>query len=394
MQPASATKIVVNISIVIGVLAFTLGVTQAFFSDQEHVLGNSISAGRLDLLVNSQNNPTRIVNIQNLEPGSSLEIPKTLEVIDNPARIFLHLSDYIATQGAQTTAEEIEENGTPKSDLENYIHYDLSLGTGTIISLSDTSTLEQVRSCWIPLGTIQPGQPVAVSQSFHFPSSVTNWAQGDTLAFSEEFLALESVDPSTPDTLSGRVWDPAAKKCVPTISPTITPSPTPTSIPPTPTPTPTPTIHPGEPYVDDVVAVTGTFGAPTTLSSDPAVAKPLVVGAPDGNFIQISDSSSVTLAFTDNKAIDGPGADIRIYIIDTLFPAQATIEVSDGINPFVIVPGGPYSDTADVDIDIATTGLSEVKQVRITDLTAVGDTFPQLGFDLDAARALNSVSVP
>jgi hypothetical protein len=151
------------------------------------------------------------------------------------------------------------------------------------------------------------------------------------------------------------------------------------------------------PYVDEVVGVTGTFGhCCSDLSSDPLVAKPLVTGAPDSppdyDFIQISDNSSITLKFVDNKAVPtgDTNPDIQIHVYDDLFPATATIEVSQDGTTWVSL--GNYPDTADVDLNIEGTGLAEVKYVRLTDLVAGGDPYPTLGFDLDAVEALSSAA--
>ncbi|MBI2034555.1 MAG: signal peptidase I [Candidatus Levybacteria bacterium] len=158
-----------------------------------------------------------------------------------------------------------------------------------------------------------------------------------------------------------------------------------------------PTPIPSEPFVDEVSSVSGTFGhCCSDLSSDPSVAEPLVVGAPDSppdtDFIQISDNSTVTMKFVDNKALPGSGPDIRLHIYDALFPASASAEVSqDGTTWFNL---GNYFDTADVDLEIESTGLGFVKYVRLTDLVADGDPFPTLGFDLDAVEALHSVVDP
>ena len=175
---------------------------------------------------------------------------------------------------------------------------------------------------------------------------------------------------------------------------------TPTGVP-SPTPGngggPTPTPLPGEPFVDAVPAVSGTFGhCCSDLSSDPSVAAALITGAPDSppdsDFIQISDSSVVVGRFVDNKAVDGPGADIRVHIFDTEFPATAEIFVSPDCSAYT--SAGMYSDTADADIDLFILGLTEAQCVRVTDQTADGDPFPTLGFDVDAIEALNSVAVP
>src|SRR3989344_5348383 len=135
-------------------------------------------------------------------------------------------------------------------------------------------------------------------------------------------------------------------------------------------PSGSPTSTP-DPFADAVTSVSGTFGhCCSDLSSDPGVAAPLVTGTPDSppdsDFIQISDSSSITLQFVDNKAIDGSGNDIRIHVYDALFPASALIEVSpNGVTYTTASASQP--DTADFDIDLSTLGLTEVKFVRITD---------------------------
>ena len=84
-----------------------------------------------------------------------------------------------------------------------------------MIDLSDQVILPAAVSCWIPLGTIGTNTDVNVVQSFHFDADVTNWAQGDDLTFTEEFLAL-STDAPKPQTPGGsnRVWDETNNICV------------------------------------------------------------------------------------------------------------------------------------------------------------------------------------
>ena len=166
---------------------------------------------------------------------------------------------------------------------------------------------------------------------------------------------------------------------------------------------PEPSPEPSEPYVDAVTAVDGTFGHccdAGDLSSDPSVAAASVTGAPDSppdsDFIQISVGSTITTKFVDNKAVDGPGNDIRIHIYDLIFPATANIELAQGpdCNSATYTDFGNHLDTADVDLDLSGSGLTEGQSVRLTDLGTPDITYPTLGFDLDAIEALNSVFVP
>lgn len=318
-------KILLNLGI-IGGLIFLVAVagTGAFFQDLETSQANITSAGLLDLLVNGQKDPTGIVVIDDLKPSIPQFSHKTVQT-DNPAKIYLHLKDFVATQGAQTEPEIAEETVSgPRSDIQTVTDYDLTVGESSIISLTDATTLADAFSCWIPLGEIPATTPVPVEQSFHMRSNTTNWAQGDVLTFTEEFMALQVNDPAVPDTGTGRGWNPETKKCENVAA---TPTPTPSATPVvSSSPSPTPS---SEPFADAVPAVDGQFGHccdVNNLSSDPSVAAANITGPPDSppnfNFIQLSDTTVLTAKFVDNKAVDDPGADIRIHIYDALFPQQ------------------------------------------------------------------------
>lgn len=55
-----------TLGILVGVV---YGSTTAFFSDTETSGNNKLQAGRLDLKINSQDNPEALVNIEDLKPG-------------------------------------------------------------------------------------------------------------------------------------------------------------------------------------------------------------------------------------------------------------------------------------------------------------------------------------
>lgn len=220
-------------SLVVYIFTFFSSITTVFNS----------GSGSISLLVNGKKNPPKIVVLEDLKPGDDREVSKDLYAqCKTPVKIYLHLKDVSSIQGDQTDPEIQEENGTPKSDLPNYIDYDLRINNTTIISQSDHILFTDAVSCWIPIGTIQPNTHVPVYQSFHFDSSVTNWAQGDKTTFTEEFLAVDASDNTVPKTGTGRIWDPNLKKCISDPNPP-TPTPKPSATPkasPTPKPTPTP----------------------------------------------------------------------------------------------------------------------------------------------------------
>jgi hypothetical protein len=226
---------------------------------------------QFNLILNGQHDPQAIVQLEDLKPGDDRYVdkdlylecqdyqkpasfyfvetscnqdshtsesysicPPTTPCNDDPATIFLHLKDLQSSQGAQTEPEEEEENGQPKFDLENYILYDLKSADTDLITFDDHVLFPDAFSCWIPLGNLPPQTHFTIRQSFHFDPTVTNWAQGDTTTFTEEFLAL-SPDAPLPQTDSSRIWDPDTRTCQPGPSPTPSPSPTPTpTLPPIP----------------------------------------------------------------------------------------------------------------------------------------------------------------
>lgn len=201
--------------------------TNSFFSDQETSSGNTFQAGSLDLKINSTDNPGVLVGVPDLKPGDNYKFEKKLKVVDNSAYVWVMLSDIIASQSAQTEPEIEEENGIPKDDLQNYLLYDLISSTGTVIQLDDQISVASASGCWIPLGSLPGNQEVTIKQSFHLPDTVTNWAQGDTLTFTENFYAVQDRNnPNAQPPSAPFVWDAQAKQCLgsPPLPP---PSPTP-----------------------------------------------------------------------------------------------------------------------------------------------------------------------
>src|SRR3990167_10224680 len=131
-------KKVLSSLIVIGVIgSAAIGLSSAFFSDSETSQDNSFVAGELDLKIDSLDNPPALVNVTDLKPGDDIFEDKILKIIDNPAFVWMHIKDLVDAQGTQTEPEDLEEDGTPKSDIQNYLTYDLSIEDEVIIDFDD-----------------------------------------------------------------------------------------------------------------------------------------------------------------------------------------------------------------------------------------------------------------
>lgn len=208
-------RILLSLLVIAAVAGATINLSSAFFSDTETSSGNSFTAGTIDLKINDLDNPPAVVNFDDLKPGDQHIVPKTLRVIDNNAFVWMHIKDVVTAQGTSTEPEDLEENGTPKHDLNNYMTYTLNVGGNQIINAP--VNFNDAVSCWIPLGEVPGDELINMSQVFNFDPTVTNWAQGDTMTFTEEFYAEQSANnpfPVGPTSLTGRVWSQTEGKCV------------------------------------------------------------------------------------------------------------------------------------------------------------------------------------
>lgn len=212
----SLKRLLLSLIIIGGVGVVVVNLSSAFFSDTETSVDNTFQAGELDLLVDGQNDPTAIVDVDDLKPGDDVFEDKLLTVQNN-SFVWLHLIEYVSGQGTQTTPEEDEESQIgEKHDIENFIIYDLSVAGEEVITFDANTIFPSAFSCWIPLGEIESGE-TTVTQSFHFDEDVTNWAQGDTLSFSEEFYATQvrnNPSATPPDLGNDRSWNDEVKSCL------------------------------------------------------------------------------------------------------------------------------------------------------------------------------------
>jgi len=368
---------IVTISLV---TIFAITASSAFFSDTETSTGNTFTAGAVDLLINDQNDPIGLVDIQDLKPGDDYFIEKRL-FVQNDAYVFLQLKDLLSDQGTQTEPEVLEESQTtPKWDIENYLTYDLSFLDGEVlIDFDHDNLLPEVTSCWIPLGVIPGGVETTIVQSFHLPDDITNWAQGDILTFTEEFYAEQArnnPNPTPPDTGSGRVWNPITKNCE--------------------------DCENGAAWADSVESqIVGTLkngGAitdPNRINPANALGAANWVPGTGTNFYSVGDGGQLVLKFA-NIVVDKPGDDLSVHEATngrSTYPEESVlVEISqDGITWHVLgsatsEPGGGGDGVSW--FDISASPIATFQFVRLTDNTNFAPhTSDADGFDLDAVDA-------
>ena len=214
--------------------------TVSYFSDTETSVGNTITAGSLDLTINGYNNPTfAVVEIEDMKPSQTwYSGPITLKVSNNPGKLYKHImndcGDIVCETVTITEPECTDQGGSwtegtgcgsiPGGD-ENYLPavtwFDLAVwvgpndvpavaGEGAICDATvtencwetiipdETITVDEIASQWIYLGTYgerMTENEIVIRQSFHMKATAENEYQSDMCTFKEEFKVLQTNAP-------------------------------------------------------------------------------------------------------------------------------------------------------------------------------------------------------
>lgn len=137
------------------------------------------------------------------------------------------------------------------------------------------------------------------------------------------------------------------------------------------------------------------FGAPQTTGT------PIDSGFPAGSFVSLgfgvstTSTRSLVLNFDNNLIVDGVGADVRIYeVTGGVYPDERIkVEASQNGSTWVTLVA---SAARDVNADLAGSGLSWARYIRVTDLNNPASFTDSVadGYDVDAVEALNCVQPP
>jgi hypothetical protein len=135
----------------------------------------------------------------------------------------------------------------------------------------------------------------------------------------------------------------------------------------------------GTPWLDAVVS----FDRPSG-SSDSGGSASDALGPQNYTFVSIDVPETLVLAFTDNSAADGPGADLAVR---ELYNCSAMVDVFAGEDNVTYTHLGTISGTVEFDLADYPT-LHYVNYLKFVGLDDDGE---HPGYDLDAAEALHPV---
>jgi predicted ribosomally synthesized peptide with SipW-like signal peptide len=182
-----------------------MGSAFAYFSDYETSTGNTFTAGTIDIDIDGAN-PCILPlgTLDDMKPCTVGYINFTINNVGaNEVEVWKQLYDVVCDENGIIEPEQDwyddENGGVAKNDIDTVILYDLTVDGTNVIEETDGLHISDVASYWIYLGTIAPGGHMDVEQSYHMEADTENWAQSDTMTFSIELFAQQTVgDPQPP----------------------------------------------------------------------------------------------------------------------------------------------------------------------------------------------------
>ena len=203
----------------------------AVFADPEAIGLNVFSSGTIAIAVNGEDDWQTPVEVADLQPGVVRQASFNIHNLgDNPVDLFnliastTHLggtfsplegTDPGADINCGVVAADLDGDGFADCPLAEFIGYDL---TATVsddvnppgdsvascaIASADGLTVATVRSKFIYLGTLGPGDEITVVQSYHMSAVTRQWAIGDVLAMTIEYRGDQVNSPAPLGQLTG-----------------------------------------------------------------------------------------------------------------------------------------------------------------------------------------------
>lgn len=204
--------------------AIVVGATTAYFSDTETSIGNTFTAGTIDIAIDGKNPFIDHFDIGDLKPGEVGYINFNIQNVgQNPVNVSKKLYDFTYTDsnptgydcsqlysGVADTSSEPEcvaEAGTVVNNVETQILYDLSVEVYASDSANEPTWWQTIYAVdgtgdkslydvygtagtqYVALGMIPVGGHMLVTQSYHFSANAGNVYQGDGLTFNMEIKA-------------------------------------------------------------------------------------------------------------------------------------------------------------------------------------------------------------
>ena len=206
-------QIIISLSIIAIIAAVAVGGTVAYFSDTETSVGNTFTAGTIDISINNENPWQEQFVLADMKPCYTDYINFKINNFNsdpNPVNIFKKIKVNSEDTGAVSEPECTEQEGAwtgtdctwgsvddDNNNLSSAIWYDLyvevydnsdqKIWYQTIYVDANEMSIDDIYSTdSVFLGMIPANGYMLVKQSYHLSPDTGNWAQGDIMDFDIE----------------------------------------------------------------------------------------------------------------------------------------------------------------------------------------------------------------
>lgn len=193
----------------------------SFFSDTETSVGNTFTAGTIDIAIDDQLHWSKNFEWNEIEPGNDFAISFNItNAGTNPLKLWQITKCLVADENGIIEPEQewYDDNngGNPKNDIDSAIVYQLLVDGKIAVSEKAGITMDKIKDNHVGLvkldqpfaagngdGILQPGQSILIEQKYQMKEGTENWAQSDKLTFAIE---IEARQTDTPEPLRQMVF--------------------------------------------------------------------------------------------------------------------------------------------------------------------------------------------
>jgi len=201
--------------LVIALAAAMLGLgTWAYFHDEE-ANPASVTAGEIDLVVDSENPAVSAMEIADIKPGQWVEKAFELRTPEdsNNGPVWMHFEGVLGSEGDVDFggySSEPEYYAAVANNIYDQITVGLTVNKTVgltvnevvLIPADDSVTVADLECMWIPLGFVGPDDDIEVVLSFHMKADAGNEYQGDVCSWDIEW-AMHQEGMHAPGTADG-----------------------------------------------------------------------------------------------------------------------------------------------------------------------------------------------
>lgn len=225
-------KLIASLITVLALSAAVYMGTKAYFSDTETSVGNTITAGTIDIAVDGENpwEATYSSQLTDMKPGDlyAKEVEFTISNVGtNPVVIWKKVVITDENTGVESEPECTDQGGiwinpngpcdwqgnNDNNNISSVISYSMKVDGVSLIMPEWGYTFADMDGVWVPLGNLEPGTSMVVTQNYKMNENAGNEYQGDEMVFdyvlyAEQYMASGPKNTARGVVLENKTGDP------------------------------------------------------------------------------------------------------------------------------------------------------------------------------------------